>query len=748
MANNNNIKELVETNNTQIQAAGLTLPQGFPDSRQPNELELLIQTGNNTKTLYNKYSFNSSAPLNQRPLLQSSVGTRRSNYSMALNDVVRVTKFSLSNNGVQFLTHQLLLQGLNAFNETKLYNPLTPLFAATSKASFGLQDAPIRFIEPTLGGVLGALGLGTVSSLVGINQTPTPPAGTVGASALPKGASDGGKGLIRGKTASDANTKFQSKWPSGVGGGGFFSGLLSSVGNFIRSNTAIGTFFPVGQPNGTTYKVGDKAYGYFLQSSKLYTKNNKTDGSNEEADDQPNIRWFGGTDIRASGQLPVYKTRLFKLATPPSSGNSIDAKSGKSIQQKPTGIPLLFDSNNRMRYENNVGIVAIIKNGDPLTYKYSDMLVNYGYYNDKDQKYPSKVSDKNSDIVKSLDDDLQSVLNNLKKAGYDTQNVTNTKSTDKSIGNPNRTNKGYDELHENPSRYENDFYHVRTLDRTGNNDPNKIMQFGSANTQDYINQLNVLNADSTFIDGRKYGGNKRGNDYSPYEDDIIAFYFHDLVNDKYIPFRATVVGINETLSSDWTDVKYINRADKLFTYGGFTRTLGFKFNVVMSSIKELVPTWQRINYLVGLSKPANYTDGTIYSRFIIPPMIKFTIGDMYKNQPAVITQIGVSIPDNASWETLGEFYSSNNYNWAYLAGNMQWLNSSGLYAQFPNECEINISMNLLEKELPHTGGSNYGDFYRDVSQRNPIGTSKQGSFSSRLEPTSTTATPMVKESSQ
>ena len=129
--------------------------------------------------------------------------------------------------------------------------------------------------------------------------------------------------------------------------------------------------------------------------------------------------------------------------------------------------------------------------------------------------------------------------------------------------------------------------------------------------------------------------------------------------------------------------------------------------------------WQRINYLVGLTKPANYTQGNqtnpsnIYSRFMIPPLVKFTIGDMYKNQPGVIKSVGMNIPDNCVWETLSEDYAQKN-NWNYLNGVIQLANSKGTYAQFPRECELNLQMDLLEKERPIVGGNNFGDYARTL----------------------------------
>ena len=723
MANSNNIDGTISTTDTQILSNGLSLPQGFTNLRQPGELEVLIQNKNNTSVLYNQFSYNKTAPTQQRPLLQSSIGTRRSNYQMALNDVVRVKKFSTSGQGVTFLTRQLLLQGLNAFNETKLYNPLDPVLAATSKVTFGLQDAPLRFIEPNLGGVLGALGLGTVSSLFLGKSTPTPPKGTVAGGGiissffgggktdkLPNWASDGGKGLIRGKTATDANVTFTNKWGNS-GGGGFFGALanrLVSIGQSFISNSPLGTFLPVGQPKGTIYKVGDKSYGVFLKDKKngLFAASlkigNTWDDSGIYSQKYTAGSKIGGTDNNTyeivnidSGQqvgapnIENVKSNLYtqwvSYQTQPSASN-LNVNSGKDLTANDT----------RQQLESLLTVIQ-----DKGQYQVSMTYNNF-------------VAESYNDLINVKD----------KGDGLYVGQSGNSPVNYKSNGN------------------------LKTYSKNIKNSGAKtLVDLGmDTNTPDTINQLNVLSPDNFYINGGT-NNSEKSTGYSPYEDDVIAFYFHDLVNNRYIPFRATIKGLQESLTGEWADIKYINRADKLYSYGGFGRTLGFNFSVVITSIKELLPTWKRINYLAGLTKPANYTKGTVYSRFIIPPLIQFTIGDMYKNQPAVITQIGISIPENAAWETLGEFYGNNNYNWAYLSNTVTWLNSAGLYAQFPNECEITIQMKLLEKELPHTGGSNYGDFYRDVSQRNPIGTSKYGSFSSRLEPTSNTGTPMVEYAS-
>ena len=251
--------------------------------------------------------------------------------------------------------------------------------------------------------------------------------------------------------------------------------------------------------------------------------------------------------------------------------------------------------------------------------------------------------------------------------------------------------------------------------------------FAGTGKWDSVNSLEILNRSD--IDDHAFGLLNEGGglvQYKPYESDQIAFYFHDLVNDKYIPFRATVMGMSEQLSADWSEVSYIGRADKLYNYTGFKRTISFNFQVVAMSISELMPMWKRINYLASLTKPSKYTEHTSnvqVGNFITPPLITFTIGDMYKEQPLILQTVGITTPSEALWETLSEKYSDGN-DWSYLNGKIKWDNSkkNGAVAQFPRECDITISGVLLEQERPQTGRNNFGG----------IGDENAGNFSKNL----------------
>ena len=113
----------------------------------------------------------------------------------SINDIVRVSKFLISSWGVQFLITQAAVQRTAPFDETRIYNPLSPILATVQPLTLGIGTLPTRHIE---GGLLGLAN--SVTSTVGINLTNgfQTPQSTVGDGALPSFAKGQGKGLIRG----------------------------------------------------------------------------------------------------------------------------------------------------------------------------------------------------------------------------------------------------------------------------------------------------------------------------------------------------------------------------------------------------------------------------------------------------------------------------------------------------------------------------------------------------------------------
>ena len=126
--------------------------------------------------------------------------------------------------------------------------------------------------------------------------------------------------------------------------------------------------------------------------------------------------------------------------------------------------------------------------------------------------------------------------------------------------------------------------------------------------------------------------------------DLVKFQFKDMVSKKFIVFRATVSGLTDTISPEWSSERYIGRADSVHVYKGAERALSFSFTIAPTTKQELFTLWEKLNYLTGLTYP-KYNDSKMVS-----PWVEFTFGDMYDGVPGFIENLSYSIPDNAPYE--------------------------------------------------------------------------------------------------
>lgn len=665
MANSTNLNNPETTTNAQIQGAGLILPPNT-NERDANKLSTLFTP--NSSILYSKYSpYPQGEPggligANQ-PYIVTNINDANRGINSTLKfapfqpsatiDVVRVTKFSAANPGVKFLLKQIYLQGYQPFNETKIYNPLMPIQAAARVASFGLLDRPLRHIEPNLGGVLGALGVKGVASAFGFNPPNPPPRGTapgVGGTPLSIINPGDGKGLTRGSTATSAYSGQNYKYLSSPSK----TGLLQNIGNFFKSSTLFGAFSAIGQPFGTIYKGDDQTYNLMINNKRIvsFDKNgvNTYDTFGVVQRFSLDNRDLEGTPIfdKYSRYVGQYNSATTKYSSESFSINISSNKIGEGFS--------FFGASNKT-YFAGINVLNPGNEVSDILFLYTDYLLN--------SNYPTKFQDSTNPQTTLANDQIEKL-----KIILETRYNYTPRPKLEDLQDQDQISYTKESRQYNNGKY--------VLDN-----PNG-KGFAGVNQSDAINLLNVQSGTDKFIDK-----------------DLIKFYFYDIYNKKYIPFRATIKGISERSVSTWDDFQYIGNADKVYNYKGFTRSLGFNFTTVAMSIQEMLPMWQRINYLMGLSKPANYKN-----RFIVPPLVMITIGDIYKNQPIVINSIGMTIPDNAIWETMEE----SDTQFEYLNGRLK-SNEPVTLAQFPREAEINIDANILEKEKPQVGLNNFGDYY-------------------------------------
>lgn len=653
-----------------------------------------------------------------------------------VNDVVRVAKFQVSSWGVTFLGTQFLLQRLNSFDETRIYNPLSVLLSTVQPMTIGLLNRPTRHIEPNISGLIGAAGIGNF-----IGRGFTTPTSTAGDIALSDYNTGQGKGLVRGSTATSGFTSLTQTWPASVNTntilGGIGSSLLAAIGQIFGG--------PGSQPAGTIYRGDETSYG-IMALSKRSIVNQPWFANPKTIQDPPHQPVSLGTTL--SSALGVVNNIISIISNPSSligkgisalfpstTGNHYVTYSRKRFISYPHGFLLInvgsgikgesikgretgYTVGNSSKYSNVVG-----KTQSGLFDK-SDMMVQFSYYVDPDQEYDSKFADPTSQKVQDVSDTLQKVLNNIGGPSTPYRVTTSTYSKLLSSGDPKSI--GYNSLFDpipTTGKTVNNPYSVQQEYQKGNNTPpsidrvvnaNNNLRFATSFASDGLNQLGILQRNKAgdieipYKAGlnREYGGWTK---YRPYNDDLIAFFFYDVVNQKYIPFRATIKAISEGNTAFWDELRFVGRADQLYSYNGFSRTLSFSFNVVINSISELLPSWKKINYMASVVKPSNYTrsetSANTFNRFIVPPMFMITVGDLYKYQPMVIRNVTVNIPEDAIWETLNQ---DNSKEWSYLNGKIKnaFLNKN--YGQLPREVEISIEGALLEKERAMVGGSHFG----------------------------------------
>ena len=342
-----------------IQGAGLSLPlntEQYINLRSPGKLETLFNTKNNSDVLYNK---NKPIDLYAKGLISSELAppfyanpnqgqrqkinaSRSFPIQSALRDGTRIRRFLGSGKGGAFLTKQILLQGFAPFDETKIYNPASPLLAAVRLSTFGAIERPTRFIDSSniLGGLMGAAGLGGITKAIGglfgaAEGNPSPPRSSVASAASePKGGlggffnftgllgggdksdqvmpitgRDGVKGLLRGNTSTSAynNKRYTSLMSNSAGKGGFFGNLLKAAGSFLKNNTILGGLLPPTQPiAGLNYRADEDTYDLMLNTNR-WSNSITHDTSSGKKSANLNVNVNQGNNLLFTGTQPKTK---------------------------------------------------------------------------------------------------------------------------------------------------------------------------------------------------------------------------------------------------------------------------------------------------------------------------------------------------------------------------------------------------------------------------------------------------------
>jgi hypothetical protein len=155
-------------------------------------------------------------------------------------------------------------------------------------------------------------------------------------------------------------------------------------------------------------------------------------------------------------------------------------------------------------------------------------------------------------------------------------------------------------------------------------------------------------------------------------------------NDDSIVFRAAITSLTDSFNPSWTPVQMIGRADANQHYTAYSRDISLTFTVYATDRDEMKPIWRKLNALAGYTAPT-YNANSIS---LEAPWLRFTIGDLYFQQPAIITSLSYTLHDtDTTWEINIEHDEA--------------------MMQAPKKIEVNMQLTLITNELPQKDGKFY-----------------------------------------
>ena len=127
--------------------------------------------------------------------------------------------------------------------------------------------------------------------------------------------------------------------------------------------------------------------------------------------------------------------------------------------------------------------------------------------------------------------------------------------------------------------------------------------------------------------------------------DFIKFRFKDVVNNRFIIFRAILDGITDSVTPEYGEERYVGRPDKVYIYQGADRNVSFNFSIYPKTKQEFPILMGKLNHLIGLCYPS-YTEQDM----MVTPFIELTMGDMFVNSSGILMGLSVTVEDNSTWE--------------------------------------------------------------------------------------------------
>jgi hypothetical protein len=132
--------------------------------------------------------------------------------------------------------------------------------------------------------------------------------------------------------------------------------------------------------------------------------------------------------------------------------------------------------------------------------------------------------------------------------------------------------------------------------------------------------------------------------------DLVKFRIEVIDNNEpafgtFIHFRAFIDSFSDNYTANWSDTQYIGRGEKFYTYDSFLRTINMSWTVAAQSKDELIPMYQKLNYLASSLAPTYNSKG-----YMSGTLVRLTVGGYLYSQPGFITSLTYDVPSESPWE--------------------------------------------------------------------------------------------------
>jgi hypothetical protein len=131
---------------------------------------------------------------------------------------------------------------------------------------------------------------------------------------------------------------------------------------------------------------------------------------------------------------------------------------------------------------------------------------------------------------------------------------------------------------------------------------------------------------------------------------IIKFAISIVNNDDpskrdWIFFRAYIDSFSDSYTAEWNSYNYVNRAESMYRYKGFGRSISLTFKIAAQSRAELLPLYKKLNRLASSIAPDYSENG-----FMRGNLIYLTIGDWLTDTPGILNGMTLTITEGIPWE--------------------------------------------------------------------------------------------------